>query len=247
MRLTIPPTITGIDWSPPLTQERPPSATINGVYALLANEYGVPENRNPASPLDELVAAILSQNTSDGNSRRAFASLRTAFKTWAEVAAAPVGDVADAIRSGGLADQKAPRIKSVLRAVLDGPMGGDLSQLAGWDIHDARTYLTSLSGVGVKTAACVLLFSLGSAAFPVDTHVHRVVRRLGLVPMSATATKTQEHLESMVPGSRMYPYHINLIRHGRQVCRARRPACARCNLQPVCAFYSREVAPTEGQ
>ena len=163
------------------------------------------------------------------------------------MAAAPVGDVADAIRSGGLAEQKAPRIKSVLRAVLDDPMGGDLSQLVRWDIHDARTYLTSLSGVGVKTAACVLLFSLGLAAFPVDTHVHRVVRRLGLVPLATSASKTQEHLESMVPENRMYPYHINLIRHGRQVCRAHRPECARCNLQPVCAFYSREVASTEAQ
>jgi endonuclease-3 len=185
--------------------------------------------------LDELVATVLSQHTSDRNSERAFASLKERFPTWEGVLAAPAGAVADAIRMGGIADQKAARIQRILAIVAEREGRLDLSRLHDLDDAAVEAYLTSLPGVGLKTAACVLAFSMGRAAFPVDTHVHRVATRLGWVPASATAARAHELLRELVPPDIRYDLHLALIAHGRSVCAARRQACEACVICPRCA------------
>jgi endonuclease III len=186
--------------------------------------------------LDELVATVLSQHTSDRNSERAFASLKERFPEWQDVLAAPAADVADAIRVGGIADQKAVRIQRILAIVLEREGRLDLSRLNELDDGAVEAYLTSLPGVGLKTAACVLLFSMGRAAFPVDTHVHRVAARLGWVPASATPAQAHELLRELVPADIRYDLHLALIEHGRRVCAARRPACEVCVIGRRCAY-----------
>ena len=229
-----------------MTGEAAVRAKLEQVYVWLVREYGTPLNERRLEPLDELIGAILSQHTSGINSRRAFESLKSTFPSWEDVSKASEEEIADAIRRGGLADQKAPRIKNILTEVLGDSREENLSWLASVELDEARDYLTSLPGVGPKTAACVLLFSLGRRAFPVDTHVQRLARRLALVADSSSPTRTQQYLESVVPKERMYPFHINLIRHGRTVCRARRPSCERCGLRSVCAHYANEIAAAEG-
>jgi endonuclease-3 len=173
------------------------------------------------------------------NSGRAYAQLVATFPTWETVRDAPVEQVAQAIRVGGLANLKAQRIQEVLRVLtnrLDGtPL--TLDYLADWPLAEARAYLRSLPGVGPKTAACVLLFSLGLPAFPVDTHVHRVSKRLGLIGAKVSADQAHTVFESVLPGEWAFPLHVNLIRHGRRVCHAQRPDCAHCPLQLDCAYY----------
>jgi len=185
--------------------------------------------------LDELVATVLSQHTSDRNSERAFASLKERFPTWDDVLAAPAAAVADAIRVGGIADRKAVRIQRILAIVAEREGRLDLSRLQELDDGAVEAYLTSLPGVGLKTAACVLTFSMGRAAFPVDTHVHRVAARLGWVP-SATAAQAHELLRALVPADIRYDLHLALIEHGRRVCAARRPACEVCVIWRRCAY-----------
>jgi endonuclease-3 len=189
-------------------------------------------------PVDELVATILSQHTSDKNTQRAFASLRAAFPTWQSVIDASTPAIADAIRSGGLANQKAPRIQAVLRSVLEQYGSFDLDRLASLPLGQARSALTELHGVGPKTASCVLLFSLGMPAIPVDTHVHRVTGRLGLIGPKTTADQAHAVLEAQLDGDRdrSYAFHMHLIRHGRTVCLARRPRCEACSLRSVCHY-----------
>jgi endonuclease III len=186
--------------------------------------------------LDELVATILSQHTSDRNSERAFASLRQRFPAWEDVLAAPVDVVADAIRMGGIADQKAVRIQRILAIVAEREGRLDLSRLHELDDSAVEAYLTSLPGVGLKTAACVLTFSMGRAAFPVDTHVHRVAVRLGWVPAAANAARAHDLLRELVPPDIRYDLHLALIEHGRRVCAARRPACEVCVICRHCAY-----------
>ena len=177
---------------------------------------------------------ILSQNTSDTNRDRAYADLRSALPEWDDVAGAPLPVIERAIRSGGLAPTKAPRIRAVLRALRD--RGITLEDRALHGIRHDRLYelLVALPGVGPKTAACVLLFSLDRPYFPVDTHVHRVAIRLGLVPPKATAVHTQEELQAVLAPREMYEVHMNLIRHGRHVCVALRPICSECVLNDIC-------------
>jgi endonuclease III len=182
------------------------------------------------------VATVLSQHTSDRNSERAFASLKARFPDWADVAAAPVAEVADAIRMGGLAERKAATIQRVLAAIAEREGAIDLGRLAGLDDAAVEAYLTSLPGVGPKTAACVLVFSMGRPALPVDTHVHRVTSRLGWLPPRATAEQAHELLRALVPADVRYDLHLALIVHGRTVCAARRPACERCVVRAHCAF-----------
>ena len=189
--------------------------------------------------IDELVATVLSQHTSDTNSERAFAQLKAAFPTWDQVAGAPVEQVADAIRCGGIADQKARRIQQILAAIGEREGSLDLSRLHGLDDAAVETYLLSLPGVGPKTAACVLVFSMGRPAFPVDTHVHRIVRRLGWVPANATADRTHRVLAAAVPPDIKYDLHVAMITHGRTVCRAQQPHCDRCVLRDLCAYVNR--------
>ena len=188
--------------------------------------------------LDELVATVLSQHTSDHNSERAFASLKGRFSAWEDVLAAPAGVVADAIRMGGIADQKAVRIQRILAMVAEREGRLDLLRLGELDDGAVEAYLTSLPGVGPKTAACVLAFSMGRPAFPVDTHVHRVTTRLGWLPAGTTAVRAHELLRDLVPPGVRYDLHLALVAHGRAVCHARRPSCATCVLRARCPFGS---------
>jgi endonuclease III len=209
---------------------------IREVQRRLRAQQGEFEPRQLMPILDQVVGTVLSQHTSDVNSGRAFASLRARFPDWEQVAHAPVGEVEDAIRCGGLARQKARRIKEILNAIDEREGRIDLSRLHGLGDAAAEDYLTSLPGVGVKTAACVLAFSMGRAAFPVDTHVHRVVTRLGWVAAGTTAEKAYRLLARRVPAGIRYDLHLALIRHGRTVCLARRPRCAGCVLLGLCPY-----------
>jgi endonuclease III len=185
---------------------------------------------------------VLSQATSDVNSERAFAGLTGRFSSWQEVLDAPTGDVADAIRSGGIADVKARRIQKILAEIERREGTVSLARLKRMSDEDVVSYLCSLSGVGAKTAACVLLFSLGRAAFPVDTHVLRVAARLGLIDERATAQAAHRLLEPAVPAELRYEFHMQLIRHGRTICTARRPRCSECALFDLCEAGSRLLA-----
>ncbi len=204
------------------------------VIELLAAQHGELPQRPRRDPLDELVLGVLSQNTSDVNSDRAFAHLKRAFPTWQSVVEAPTSRVEDAIRPGGLAPTKSLRLKAMLAEVLRRRGSFDLSFLGEKPLDEAEAWLTSLPGVGPKTAAVVLLFSLGRLAFPVDTHVHRVLRRLGLAPPGASATQAQAMWEPRLRPDEVYPFHLYLILHGRRTCVARRPRCPACNLRRRC-------------
>ena len=207
------------------------------VHAALLQEYGQPVWRNPLPALDELVSTILSQNTNDINRDRAFVALRARFPTWEAVRDAHEADVIDAIRPAGLANQKGPRIQQVLRAITQQRGRLDLEFLRAMPVDDARAWLTQFKGVGPKTAAIVLLFSLGLPAFPVDTHVHRVTGRLGLRPDKLSADDSHAYFEDLLPPESYYAAHLNLIRHGREVCHALRPECGRCVLKHMCKYY----------
>jgi endonuclease-3 len=204
------------------------------VLNRLRKRYGelLPPRRS--DPLEELVLTVLSQHTSDVNAERAFESLRTAFPTWEDLVRASTRAVAGAIRSGGLADTKAPRIQAILREVAERRDAFDLSFLAGLSDDEARAELMSLPGVGPKTAAVVLSFSLGRDAMPVDTHVHRVTRRLGLVPQNASAERADRLLHELVPEGLRTPLHVALIRLGREICKAPIPRCRVCPLNDIC-------------
>jgi len=209
-------------------------ARLRQVARRLRRAYGAPPAPRRLPPLDELVLTILSQNTNDTNRDRAYAELRQTLPSWEDVADAPLPVIERAIRSGGLAPTKAPRIRAVLRALRERGIGLDDRALRR--IRHDRLYqlLVDLPGVGPKTAACVLLFSLDRPYFPVDTHVHRVAIRLGLIAPKATAVRTQEELQAVLAPREMYEVHMNLIRHGRHVCVALRPICSQCVLADIC-------------
>ncbi|MGA2286285.1 MAG: endonuclease III [Dehalococcoidia bacterium] len=208
--------------------------TAEEVIELLRAQYGDVPQRPHRDPLDELVLGVLSQNTSDTNSERAFAQLRRALPSWQAVVEAPASDVEDAIRPGGLAPTKSLRIKAMLGEILRRRGSFDLSFLREMPLDEAQAWLQSLPGVGPKTAAVVLLFSLGRPAFPVDTHVHRVLRRLGLAPAGASATQAQSLWQARLAPEEVYAFHMYLIAHGRRTCVARRPRCLECNLRRRC-------------
>ena len=210
------------------------AARLRQVARRLRGAYGAPPAPRRLPPLDELVLTILSQNTNDTNRDRAYADLRQTLPSWEDVAVAPIPVIERAIRSGGLAPTKAPRIRAVLRAIRE--QGIALDDRALRRIRHDRLFamLIGLPGVGPKTAACVLLFSLNKAYFPVDTHVHRVAIRLGLVPARASAVQTQQVLQDAIAAGDMYEIHMNLIRHGRHVCVALRPICSQCPLNDLC-------------
>lgn len=185
-------------------------------------------------PLDSLIATVLSQNTTDSNSGRAFAQLKERFPNWEEVAEARPAQIAAAIRSGGLADIKARRIKRILRQIEEDRGALDLSFLRRLSLDQAREYLTGLPGVGPKTAACVLLFSLRRPVFPVDTHVLRVSKRLGLIPPTTTMERAHDIYREMLAPDQMLGLHLGLVQHGRETCKARRPQCGQCVLSELC-------------
>lgn len=211
------------------------SRRLRTIERRLAAAYGEPPSPRRLPPIDELVLTVLSQNTSDVNRDRAYADLRRALPTWTAVADAPAGRVARAIRRGGLSATKAPRIRAALRTLRERGIGLDHPRaLARMPDEELWGLLVGLPGVGPKTAACVLLFSLGRPYLPVDTHVHRVATRLGLVAERATAVHAQEALQEAVPPDLVYDLHMGLIRHGRAVCVARRPLCSECVLADLC-------------
>lgn len=194
-------------------------------------------------PVSTLVGTILSQNTSDVNTDRAFASLRETFPTWQDVIDADTNDVAASIRMGGLSNIKAPRIQAALQSILDERGELNLDFLRDMSVQEAMTWLTRLKGIGPKTAACVLLFALEMPAMPVDTHVGRVMTRLGVLPPGMLPARQQEFLETLTEfdAHRVYAVHVETITHGRQVCKARRPLCEQCDLASLCLYYQENV------
>src|SRR6266568_7752815 len=222
-----------------------PSTHLARVYELLVATYGEPKNDPDYDPLGGLVGTILSQHTSDINSGRAYQQLVAQFPTWEEVRDAPTHAVAEAIKCGGLANIKAPRIQNALLTLTEWQrsQGGTKSlsdylneELAQRTPEEGWHYLRSIPGVGPKTAACVLMFNLGLPIMPVDTHVHRVSKRLGLISPKVNADQAHEAFAQFTPPEWVYPLHVGLIRHGRQICHAQRPDCTQCPLYGECAF-----------
>ncbi len=207
---------------------------IREINRLLAGVYGVRTWQPHHDPISELIAVILSQNTSDTNSSRAFNGLVGTFGNWNQVANANVEDIERAIQSGGLSRIKAARIKQILQLILQERGNLDLSFLEMLPITEAGTWLKKFPGVGPKTVSCVLLFSLGKPVFPVDTHVFRVAKRLGLIENGLSVEKAHEILGDMVPAVDVYQLHMNMVEHGRQVCKAHKPKCAECVLNKGC-------------
>lgn len=212
------------------------------IVLRLESAYGRRELSPDGDPLSTLVETILSQNTSDANSGRAFRSLKAAFPRWEDVAAAAPEEISAAIRAGGLAEIKGRRIKRVLETIRE--RRGDLALdfLRDMPLDSARDWLKDLPGVGDKTAACVLLFSFGLPLLPVDTHIHRVSKRLGLVGGKVSAEEAHVILRRLVPCDLVYSFHVLIIQHGRRICRARSPDCPACALGDICpsfAIYSR--------
>lgn len=212
------------------------------VHGRLLEAYGEPTWRPHMDAVSELVSTILSQNTNDANRDVAFERLRRQLPTWEQVRDAAPETVVEAIRPAGLANQKGPRIQEALKFITRERGELDLQFLAGWPTEEAKAWLSSINGVGPKTAAIVLLFSLGRPAFPVDTHVHRVTKRLGLIGPRTSREKAHDELEALLPPQAYYAFHLNVIRHGREVCASRKPRCEDCSLRDLCA-YDREKKP----
>ena len=206
---------------------------IRAITARLAEEQP-PSRKVRRDPLDELILTILSQSTSDANCYRGWEALRARYPSWEAVLAAPAGEMEDTIRPAGLSKQKSGTILSVLARLRDEHGSPTLDHLEVLNDAAALQYLTSFRGVGVKTAACVLCFALGRDVIPVDTHVHRIALRLGLVPENASAERTHEILNDIVPPELRYELHVLLIGHGRTVCVARKPRCGECALSALC-------------
>jgi endonuclease-3 len=207
------------------------------VAEILEDVYGYPTWRPHLSPVDELVSTILSQNTNDTNRDRAFDSLTRRYPSWDAVRDAPAADVIEAIRSAGLSNQKGPRIQAALRYITETQGDITLDFLADMDVPQAKAWLTGIKGIGPKTAAIILLFAFGKPAFPVDTHVHRVTQRLGLIGPQTSAEQAHEELEKIIPPEQFLAAHLNIIRHGREVCHARHPNCEECPLTAYCEYY----------
>jgi endonuclease III len=219
----------------PRAGRAPSPATVREIHRRLAKAFGPLDPPRTWDPVEELVLTVLSQNTSDVNSGRAFEELRRRYPTWERLAAAPPAEVADAIRSGGLANIKAPRILAILREIADRQEGRiDLEWMRSAPDAEVREYLLSLPGVGPKTAACVLAFSLERPALPVDTHVFRAARRLGFLPDKVDAAKAHDVMEELVPAKLRVGMHVGLIRLGREICKAGRPRCEICPLAELC-------------
>jgi endonuclease-3 len=210
------------------------------IHQALINFYGFPEWRDPKPPVDELVSTILSQNTNDTNRDRAYEALKKRFPTWEAVRDAEPQEVIEAIRPAGLANQKGPRIQNALREITDARGEISLDFLGDLSAEEARSWLMQFKGVGPKTAAIVLLFSLDLPAFPVDTHIYRVTGRLGLLPRDMNAEQAHDYLATLFPEDAYYAVHLNIIRLGREICQARKPNCPECPLQDYCDYYKQE-------
>jgi endonuclease-3 len=225
--------------------KRPDRRRLLAIRDRLRREYGRPVLHAHRAPVDELVLTVLSQNTNDRNRDVAYHRLRERFPTWEDVRRAPVADVEEAIRPGGLAPTKAVRIVRILDAIAsdEGPLADHaLDWMADAPVEQARDYLVDLPGVGRKTAACVLLFSFGRHDVPVDTHVFRVGSRLGLFRPRASLEEAHDELLRLCPEGDAYEVHVLLIRHGRRTCTARAPRCAECPLKRMCPEGRRRLA-----
>jgi endonuclease-3 len=215
------------------------------IVRLLEEHLGIPRQKKERSdPLDMLIGTLLSQNTNDRNSHRAYVELRKRFPTWKKVSEAPAASIASAIRIGGMKNQKSRRIKALLRRVHDEYGSYRLRGIETMSNDEVIVSLTSYHGIGFKTAACVLLFSLRREVFPVDTHVHRICNRLGLVK-TKNPDQTFQAMRPLVPGRKSYSFHTNLIRFGRTVCLAQRPRCGHCPLYEECDFSEKERFSSE--
>lgn len=234
--------VTGITSTIPQFKRR--AAKYGAVSAALIELYGYPNWRQHLAPVDELVDCILSQSTTDANRDRAHALLKARFPTWEAVRDAPVEQVVEAIKPAGLGNQKGPRIQNVLRHITAERGSINIDFLADMPIEEAKAWLTSMDGVGPKTAAIVLCFAFNRAAFPVDTHVHRVGQRIGFLPEGISADKAHPVMEAIVPPSDYYAFHLNVIRHGREVCQARSPHCERCPLTAHCDYFQHQISHT---
>ena len=208
--------------------------TIEEVIELLEQEYGPRKWQPDRDPIDVLIGTILSQNTSDANSGRAFSSLKASFDSWEAVASSPAEHIARVIKSGGLSKIKAVRIKQVLEQIEKEQGRISLDSLKSMNMAEAEAHLMRLPGVGHKTARCVLLFSMGKPSLPVDTHVFRVAKRLGLIDSKVSIEKAHILLQEQIPPSQVYQFHIHMIEHGRRICHARQPRCNRCILRGAC-------------
>jgi len=214
-----------------------PRSRLREAADLLDDFYGRPVLSPRYPPVDELVFTVLSQNTADVNTERTFASLKARFPEWTAARDAATDEIEAAIALGGLAHTKAPRIKRILEAISERTGAPDLSELDGMDDEKAQAYLVSLPGVGPKTAACVLLFALGRPVMPVDTHVHRVARRLGIIGEKVSAEQAHPVLTELAgpdDAAQVYAVHVDFVRHGRRICHARRPECGECPLAGMC-------------
>jgi endonuclease-3 len=216
----------------------PPAEKVKKVYSQLATYYGELEWRPSIDPLSELILTILSQHTSDLNRDRAFNTMRDRYPTWEEVRDAPTEELAGSIKSGGLANIKAPRIQQVLRQISEERAELNLDFLLDMPAEDAKAWLARFKGVGPKTAACVLMFACGMPVLPVDTHVYRVSQRLGLIGARTNAEKAHAELEAIVPPDERYNFHIYMISYGRDICHAQRPLCEKCVLAGWCDYYA---------
>lgn len=203
---------------------------------MLEKQFGVPKHKR-TDPLDELILTILSQNTNDRNRDRAYAAMREAFPTWPDVMNAPRAKLEKVLKPGGLAKTKSRRIQNILREIAKrGSL--NLNYLRRLPTEQVEKVLESFEGVGPKTVRCVLLFSLGREAFPIDTHIFRVMRRLGVIPSGMNVAKAHEYVPQFVPVGRSHALHLNIITHGRTVCHARKPSCPSCVVKRHCDYHA---------
>jgi endonuclease III len=217
-------------------ESSPDERPIRYIIQNLERAYGVPENTRRSDPLDMLIEIILSQATSDTNSRRTFATLKRRFPAWDAALRARESTIARTIQSGGLANQKAAVIKSLLRRIKQDRGTLDLSFLHELPPEAAVDYLSQFRGIGPKTIACTLLFACHTEVFPLDTHIFRILRRVGLIPQKCTDRRAHEIMNAIVPRGKFYSFHVNLIRHGRALCRPRDPLCQRCPIVEYCEY-----------
>jgi len=218
-----------------------PDHTMENIPYIIQNlkaVYGLPVIDRSLDPLDVLIQTILSQSTTNINSHRAFDSLKQRFPTWEQARRAHTISIESAIKSGGLARQKSVRIKNLLNEIYERRQSLDLSFLCTAPLDEAKEFLASFKGVGPKTIACTLLFACNRPVFPIDTHIFRIARRLGLIPEKISDQHAHQLMEDMLPPARYYEIHINLIRHGRKICRPQNPLCEDCCLIDYCQFYA---------
>ena len=211
---------------------------VRKITLLLEKQYGVPRRKGPGNPLDILIETILSQNTNDQNRDKAYQRLKARFPRWEDALGGKTKSIVSAIRPGGLAEQKARRIREILQWIKKREGRLSLSFLKAMDSEEIRKTMGALKGIGPKTLHCLLLFGLGREAFPVDTHILRIGKRLGFIPEGMDAEKAHFWMIHLIPKEKSLSLHLNLIRLGRTICKARKPECNKCLLSIECLWFS---------